>query len=327
MVGSMSGLVGDVGGTNARFALAHVTNGAIRLEEPVTLRAADYPTGEDAVCAFLDRLDPRARPRFAVIAAAGPVEDGTIAFTNNAAWRFSERDLAKVCDLTAVRLINDFTAQALAIDHLGVGDVRRIGPVCRPIARATAVILGPGTGFGAAAHIDDGHHRAIASGEGGHIGYAPVDDAELEIIRRLMVRFGRVSIERLICGPGLLNLYQVLADIRGEIVACERPDEVTRQGMAGDPLAAAALNRFCAMLGSVAGDFALALGARRGVYVSGGIAPDILDFLMASEFRQRFEAKGRMSDYLKAIPTFVVTDPHVALTGAASLLPALEIAA
>jgi glucokinase len=323
----LTGLVGDVGGTNARFALAHVSDGAIRLEDPTSLRAADYAAGHDAVCAFLDRLGRHERPHFAVIAAAGPIEDGVVEFTNNTAWRFSEQDLAEVCELDAVRLINDFAAQALAIDHLAAGDVRRVGPAGTPVARATAAILGPGTGFGAGALVDDGSHRAILSSEGPHASFAPIDELEFEIVRRLMTRFGRVSIERLISGPGLLNLYQTLADIRGEPCVCAQPDEVTRRGLAGDPLAQMTLARFCAMLGSVAGDFALAFGARRGVYVAGGIAPKMLDFLEASEFRQRFEAKGRMRDYLKAIPTFVVTAPYAALTGAASQLASLETAA
>jgi glucokinase len=324
MAGSLTGLVGDVGGTNARFALAHVTGGAVRLDDPAILPAADYAEGKDAVRAFLDRLAPDQRPKFAVIAAAGPVEQGEVTFTNNTAWRFSERGLAKACGLTGVRLINDFAAQALAIDHLGGEDLSRIGPRGAPVARATAAILGPGTGFGAAALVDDGTGRAILSGEGPHSGFSPSDDLELEIVRILMVRFGRVSVERLISGPGLLNLYQALAEIRGEPAVCAQPDEVTHRGLAGDPLAEAALDRFCAMLGSVAGDFALAFGARRGVYIAGGIAPRILAFLEASAFRARFEAKGRMGDYMKAIPTWVVTAPYAAMTGAASLLIGLE---
>ncbi len=327
MIRSLSGMVGDVGGTHARFALARVTDGAVRLDAVTSLRVVDYATGEEAMGAFLDRLGPRQRPRFAVIAAAGPVENGIVELTNNTAWRLSERVLAKACDLSGVRLINDFAAQALAIDHLGGDDVRRIGPPGAAITRATAAILGPGTGFGAAALADDGVHRTILTGEGGHVGFSPGDEVELEIVRRLMARFGRASVERLISGPGLLNLHQALAEIRGEPVTCDRPDEITKRGLAGDPLARATLGRFCAMLGSVAGDFALAFGARRGVYIAGGIAPAILDVLESSEFRRRFEAKGRMSDYMKAIPTLVVIAAHAALTGAASLLPELEAAA
>ena len=324
MSSTVSGLVGDVGGTNARFALAHVEHGAVRLDDPVAFRAADYAQGRDAVRAFIERLPPAERPKYAVIAAAGPINDGAVSFTNNTAWRFDERDLAQTCGLAAVRLINDFTAQALAIDHLGPGDVHRIGPEGQPVARATAAILGPGTGFGAAAQVDDGFTRAILTGEGGHVGFAPCDDVELEIVRRLTERFGRVSVERLLSGPGLANLRETLAQIAGAAAQPIEPDEITRRALAGDAACAAALGRFCAILGSVAGDFALAVGARRGVYIAGGIAPAILGFIESSDFRRRFEAKGRMSDYLKAVPTLVVTAAHAALIGAASQLAALE---
>lgn len=321
----ITGLVGDVGGTNARFAVARVGNGRIRLDEPVSLPAAEFKTGAEAVEAFLERLGRR--PRRAVIAAAGPVADGAVSFTNNTGWRFDEAELAKACGFSAVRLINDFTAQALAIDHLRESDVRRIGSAGEPIARATAAILGPGTGFGAAALVDDGARKAVMTGEAGHAAWAPGDAEEFEIIRRLMDRLGRVSIERVLSGPGLLDLYGALADIEGVPALCHEPDEVTKKGLAGDPLCRAALGRFCAILGAVAGDFALATGARRAVYIAGGIAPAIFDFLAASDFRARFEAKGRMSDYVKAIPTFVVTAPFVAMVGAASLLPGLRRAA
>jgi glucokinase len=320
----LTGLVGDIGGTNARFALAHLSDGAVRLDDPVTLPAADFAEGKDAVRAFMTRLAPDERPSLAVIAAAGPVTDGAVTFTNKLGWRFEEQDLAKACGLAAVRLINDFTAQALAIDHFEPAQVRRIGPEGHPIPRSTAAILGPGTGLGAAAQVDDGTNRAILTCEAAHAAFAPVDETELEILRLLMNRYGRVSIERILSGPGLLNLYQALAEIEGLAAVCLHPDEVTERGLAGDPLARLTLERFCAILGSVAGDFALQTGARRGIYIAGGIAPVILGFLESSDFRARFEAKGRMSDYVKAIPTFVVTAPYVAMVGAAGLLPTLE---
>jgi glucokinase len=319
----LTGLVGDVGGTHARFAVAKVTGGVITLDDPVSYRAADYPSGDEALSAYLAQRGPTDRPRYAVVAAAGPIDDGAVTFTNNPAWSFSERDLAKVGGFDKARLINDFTAQALALEHLKAKDCRRIGPAGRPPKRGTTVVLGPGTGFGAAARVDDGEARATSTTEGGHAGFSPGDDVEVEILRRLLLRFGHVSIERVLSGPGLLNLYQALAEIRGEPTPCIAPDEITRHGLAGEALCKLALERFCAILGSVAGDFALTYGARGGVYISGGIAPDIFDFLSASDFRRRFEAKGRMSDYLKPIPTQVVINPHSALIGAASQLAEL----
>lgn len=316
------GLVGDVGGTHARFALAVRRDGRVQVEQALVFLARDYPTGEDAVRAYLAKVDAGRLPA-AVVAAAGPVMDGAVAFTNNTAWRFSETGLKAAGGFEQARLINDFAAQALAIDHLQTGDCRSIGPAGRRPAGGSAVIMGPGTGFGVAARIDDGRGRAILTGEGGHASFAPDDAEEIEILTRLARRFGHVSIERVLSGPGLLNLYQTLAAIRGEPATLVEPDAVTRGALAGEPLSRLALERFCAILGSVAGDFALAYGARDGVYISGGIAPVIIDVLETSDFRRRFEAKGRFVDYLRPIPTRVVMEPRAALIGAAGLLATL----
>jgi glucokinase len=283
------------------------------------LQASDYPTGEAALSAYLDMLDG-GRPKRAVIAAAGPVLKGCVDFTNNGGWGFSEKRVAKTFGFAGVRLINDFTAQALAIDRLAAGDARLIGPRIRGRAGATAAIMGPGTGFGAAALVRDGRGQAVMTGESGHWAFAPEDEVEIEILRRLMVRFGEVSVERVLSGPGLLNLYQAMGAMTGQSSALTHPADVTREALAGEGLAREALSRFCAILGSIAGNVALATGAEAGVYISGGIAPDIFDFLEASDFRRRFETKDRMSDYLAAIPTRVVVQPHVALIGAATLL-------
>jgi len=314
-----SGLVGDVGGTHARFAIAETDGKTTRISHAAVLQAADYPTGEAALEAYLKRLKG-ARPHQAVIAAAGPIQKGVVSFTNNDGWGFSETRVAKACGFSQVRLINDFTAQALAIGRLGSHGTRLIGPKVRGRANATAAIMGPGTGFGAAALVDDGRTRAVLTGEGGHSAFAPEDEVEIEILRRLTARFGEVSVERVVSGPGLFNLYQALAEMAGETPSLTAPDQVTHAGLAGAGLARDALSRFCAILGSVAGNLALAMGAQGGVYISGGIAPDIFDFLAASDFRRRFETKDRMGDYLRAIPTRVVTQPHAALIGAAALI-------
>lgn len=315
------GLVGDVGGTHARFAVARRAGGRVRLEAVTMLHAADFPSFYDALRAYLAELSAGERPTSAVVAAAGPIEDGQVEFTNNPSWRMSEAGLAEAGRLVSARLINDFTAQALAIDHLRPADLRRIGPEIPTPPRGTSAILGPGTGFGAAARVDDGAAKAILTGEGGHLGFAPTDAVEIEIIRRLSERFGRVSIERLLSGPGLLNLYRTLAEIDGGPAPLSDPEAITASALAGDALSRTTLERFCAMLGSVAGDFVLAYGARQGAYISGGIAPKSLDVLVSGEFRRRFEAKGRMKSYMKATPTFVVVQPAAALIGAADLLP------
>ena len=322
----VTGLIGDIGGTNARFAIGRVRgDGSIQVEHLRVLQAAHFPTGSDAVRAYLAGLDKGLRPQFGVIAAAGPIEDGEVTFTNNTAWRFSEKSLVDVANLKGVRLINDFAAQALALDHLSGDDTRPLGPedlVGEP--GATKAILGPGTGFGAGARVDDGKARSTLTGEAGHMTFAPQDDVEIEMLRLMSATFGRVSVERLLSGPGLAHIYDALNAVNGVKAAPLEPLQITHHAMSGDVLCRGAVSRFCAILGSVAGDLALAFGARGGVFITGGIAPDIYDYLRESAFRERFEAKGRMSAYLQRIPTQVVVRPDAALVGAASLLPDLE---
>jgi len=315
------GLVGDVGGTNARFAIAEVGGGKIRLRDAKVLAAADYETSEAALAAYLKGLRAVGpRPDYAVVAAAGPVNRGTVVFTNNRRWKVSESELIKAGGLKGARVINDFTAQALALDHLKPSSLKRIGPKGAVAKTGSAVIIGPGTGFGAAARVFDGTSWATVTGEGGHSGWAAAEPVEIEILKWITSKYGRSSVERVLSGPGLLNLYQALCEIEGRPAPLAEPAAVTRAALAGDALARTALDRFCAILGAVAGDFALCFGAVRGVYISGGIAPDIFDVLAASDFRKRFEDKGRMSDYLKPIPTHVVVEPHAALIGSASVL-------
>ena len=315
------GLVGDVGGTNARFAIAEVSGGKIALRDARVLAAADYETSEAALAAYLKGLTGKGpKPDYAVVAAAGPVNRGAVVFTNNTRWKVSERERVKAGGLKGARVINDFTAQALALDHLTSKSLKRIGPKLTAARIGTAVIMGPGTGFGAAARVFDGTASATLTGEGGHSGWAAAEPVEIEILKILTARFGRCSVERTLSGPGLLNIYQALAQLEDRPAELTEPAAVTKAALAGEPLARTALSRFCAILGSVAGEFALFFGGTRGVYIAGGIAPDIFDFLAASDFRKRFEDKGRMSDYLKPIPTHVVVEPHAALIGSASVL-------
>ncbi len=315
------GLVGDVGGTNARLALID-TAGHIR--HPRIFPCKDYPSLTEVIDEYINTTAGKKRPPKAVIAVAGPVVDGEIEFTN-IDWTVSEVDLLSTFEFEAVDLINDFAAQALACTRLEGPDLRGIGPeLGRGAHDCPLVALGAGTGFGVAA-LARGERGDIAiSTEGGHAGFAPSDEVELEIWRRLNAKFGRVSIERLLSGSGLYEVYRTLAELDSKVVAL--PDEmaVTKEGLVGDPLAAAALDRFGGMLGAVAGDLALTYGARGGVYVSGGIAPRMAERLAAGPFRRRFEDKGRLSDYVRSIPTFLVLHPYPAIVGAARQLEQME---
>ncbi len=308
-----TGLVGDVGGTNARFALVDAQGHA---RHPRTYACRGRASLAEIVTEYLVAASGGKPPPRAVIAVAGPVLDGEIVFTN-LDWTVSEGELLAQFEFEAVKLINDFAAQALAAPLLEGPDLRVLGPERTRAHEAPVVALGAGTGFGVAALARNERGDIAIATEGGHASFAPSDDVEMEVWRRLHARFGRVSKERVLSGQGLYDLYCVLADLKGQAPALVDEVAVTTEGLVGDPLAAEALDRFVGILGSVAGDLALTFGARGGVYVSGGIAPRIAERLAKGEFRARFEAKGRLSDYVRAIPTYLVLHPHPALIGAA----------
>lgn len=308
-------LVGDVGGTNARFALVRMVDGRPLIEHHESFPAERHPTFLKGVAAFLDGC--AVKPSGGVIAVAGPVTDGEIDLTNSP-WRVSEAEL-NTLGLDPVRLINDFEAQAWGAPVVPSDQLASLGGPDEGDPHAAIAVLGPGTGFGVSALVRDIHGREIAMpSEGGHACFAPGDAVEDEILRILRRRYGRVSIERLICGPGLLNLHRALAEIDGRESHIDDPARITTEALENpNSPCGATLARFCAILGCVAGDIALTTGARGGVYVAGGIAPRILPFLKASPFRERFERKGRYQDYMAAIPTRVILHKHAALLGAA----------
>lgn len=314
------GLVGDVGGTHARFALV---DGQGHIRNPRTFVARDYASLTDIVAEYLETTAGRKRPARAVIAVAGPVLNGEIEFTN-LDWQISEGDLLAHFEFEAVKLINDFAAQALACPTLEADDLRALGPTLRRGSDCPMVVLGAGTGFGVAA-LARGERGDIAiATEGGHAAFAPVDHVEMEVWRLLKVRYGRVSIERLLSGPGLFDLYRALAEIEGVNAEIADDRTIIESAASGDRLAELALDRFCAILGSVAGDLALNFGALGGVFVSGGLAPRIADRLAASDFRARFEDKGRLSPYVRQIPTNLVLHPYPAIVGASRALAQME---
>lgn len=308
-------LVGDVGGTNARFAVARMVDGRPVLEHHESFPAERHPTFLEGVRAFIDSCD--VKPSAGVIAVAGPVTDGAIDLTNSP-WRVSEAELGTL-GLQPVRLINDFEALAWGAPVVPEDQLESLGGPAQGDEDAAIAVLGPGTGFGVSALVRDAHGQQMAMpSEGGHACFAPGDAVEDEILRILRRRYDRVSIERLICGPGLLNMHRALAEIEGRETHIDDPAEITREALeeANSPCGHT-LARFCAILGAVAGDIALTTGARGGVYIAGGIVPRILPFIKASPFRERFERKGRFADYMAAIPTKVIMHKHAALLGSA----------
>lgn len=316
-----TGLVGDVGGTNARFALVDADG---RVRNLHVYPAKEYASLSDVISDFLHRTMGRARPPRAVIAVAGPVLDGEIAFTN-LDWQVSEGDLLATHEFEAVKLLNDFAAQALACPRLEPDNLRTIGPDLKGGGPdCPLVVMGAGTGFGVAALARGPLGDVPVATEGGHAGFAPSDDVEVEIWRRMHAKHGRVSIERLLSGAGLFDLYKILCELDQGAAVCNDEKAVMQAAAAGDAAAVKTLDRFCAVLGAVAGDLALAFGARGGVFISGGIAPRMAERLASGGFRARFEDKGRLSPFVKDIPTALVLHPYPALIGAARELEQME---
>ncbi len=313
-------LLADIGATNARFTLT----GDGCPDRTLVLPSAGFGSLEAAVQGFLDAIRPGIAPTRAAFAVAGPVTGDEVTLTN-LSWHFSIRALRAALGLTRLEVVNDFTAVALAVPHLGPGDSRPIGgPGRHAVAGAPIAVLGPGSGLGVSGLIatPDGGWTAL-SGEGGHVTLAPADDRESEVLARLRQRFGAVSAERALSGPGLVNLYRALSELGGQAPEALSPAEITTAALAGTcPRCREALELFAAFLGTVAGDLALTLGARGGAYVSGGIAPRLADFLDRSAFRRRFEEKGPQRGYLASIPCHLVTHPLPAFLGLAALIQA-----
>lgn len=305
------GLVGDVGGTHVRMALARTGGGVPTLERVQETAHGARVDLAVVIADYLAGLGARGRPGWAVIAVAGPVAHGEVSLTN-AGGRLSEAELSRAIGGGRARLINDFAALALSAPVLGVGDLHPLGPVIVDRPEGSIAVIGPGTGLGVSALIRDGAHEAVAAGEGGHVGFAPTDEVEVEVWRRITAEHGRCSLERLICGPGLMALHAALGG-----AAFESPAVLAEAAAQGDGAAQASVRRFCEILGAAAGDAALMFGARGGVLIGGGVAPRLLRWLEEGGFRRRFEAKGRFEGYMRAIPTAVITHPHAALLGAA----------
>jgi glucokinase len=308
-------LVGDVGGTHARFAIVEATGARPwRIHDRRDL-AQPFATFNDALRSYFAGASTRERPSAAVIAVAGPVSRGSARFTNRG-WTLSEDDLRAFGFRTAL-LINDFAALAFAVEILGDADLRTLGPELEGEPNSTISIVGAGTGFGVSYLARYSDRVVPVATEGGHIGFAPSDEAELAVLEALWQQSGRVSVERLLSGPGLETLYRTLEQIAGRSPAPRTAAEIAAGAAARDSGCEAAIAMFGAIYGTVAGDIALAHGARGGVYLAGGIAQKIEPFLKAGLFRSRFESKGRLSPFVAAIPTRLIVNPDAALLGAA----------
>ena len=309
-------LLADIGGTNARFALLPPGGGAPEQERSVP--CADYVGLEQAARAYLASVgDPPVRE--AAIDVATAVTGDLVRLTNSP-WAFSIEQTRQQLGLERLLVLNDFTALALALPRLPAQAVRQVGRGA-PVPGAAIALIGPGTGLGVSGLLPCGPRWTPIQGEGGHAAFSPMTEREDAVLGVLRERFGHVSTERLVSGPGLANLYEALCKLERAPVRGLTPEQISAQGVAGtDSHCAEALAMFCAALGTAAANLALTLGARGGVYIGGGIVPRLGASFDASPFRSRFEHKGRFSAYLAAVPTCVITAEYPALTGLAAAL-------
>lgn len=305
-------LLVDLGGTYSRLLWQWDKQ---REEPPVRVENEAYP---DPLRLLQTFIDAHALPARVALALAAPVDSSeVIHFTNRLNWTISRANLSAALGDVPLEILNDFTALALAIPYLDPDKRIQIG-AGDEIADATLAVLGPGTGFGVSGLIPAAGDWAPLCSEGGHVTLPATTAAEFELFRSCAGAGGHVSAERLLSGPGLLRLYDYYREPSNEILT--QPEAVARQAAQGVPAAQQALAMFFALLGTVAGDVALTLGARGGVYLAGGILPQLSEALQASEFRNRFVAKGRYRDYLDSIPTYLITDPFLSLRGLAAWL-------
>lgn len=313
---SPSFLIADIGGTNARFAIVD-QEGAIGA--PRTLACADFPGPAAAARAYIEATAAKEPPLRGAFAVASPVTGDAIDMTNHP-WIFSIDGVRRDLDLEKLDVINDFTAIALSVPHLEAGGRRRIGGG-EALPGAPIAVLGPGTGLGVSGLVPSAEGWLALATEGGHVSLAAMTAREEAVIGILRRKFGHASAERAVSGPGLVNLYNALAELEGVEVASLTPATITERAMAGNcPRSRDALALFTAFLGTVASNLALSLGARGGVYMAGGILPKLADAFDEESFRARFENKGRFYGYLTAIPTYLITHEHPAFLGLAGMV-------
>lgn len=309
-------LVGDIGGSNARFAIARRGPETVTLDHILSMRCDDHADLVAAVEHYLVTVGA-ALPASAAVAIAGPIVGDRAEITNNQDWSFSIDTVRRRLKLARLAVINDFTAVALSLPQLTPQELHQVGGGA-PANGAPKAVIGPGTGLGVSGIVRAGAEWIAVEGEGGHATFAPMSERESRIGDVLRVRLGHVSWERVLSGPGLVNLYGAIAQLEDRQAEELSPETIAERGAAGTcPLCREALHVFCAALGTAAGNLALTFGARGGVYLAGGILPQLGEFFTGSAFRTRFESKGRLSPYVRPIPTYVITAANPGLVGAA----------
>lgn len=329
-------LVADIGGTNARFGLIELGSGAsqsnhqqgFNANKQITLKCANHPSIAAMAKAYCEQAGIP-MPDYGCLAIAGPIEDGWAKMTN-LNWAFSIEDMRLELGMKALDVMNDFGALAYATPYLQPNEIKPLHDG-KSNPSAAIVVFGPGTGFGMAALVPDQSGWKLLPTEGGHCSFAPTNEKELAIRAVLAEKQDHVSIEDLLSGRGLVSIYRALAKLAGIEAQNFTPADVSTKGLDNaDSLCRDALETFCSILGSVAGDKALSLGAKGGVFLGGGIIPKIAQFLPQSQFIARYKHKGPMVDYVSSIPVSMILNDTAALVGTAAWLvnktPALQTA-
>ncbi len=312
-------VVADIGGTNARFALASgKKDGLYVLEKTLILKGKDFATFEDALSAYLESLGD-IKPTAMCAAIAGPVI-GDIVQMTNLSWKFSCRAVAAQFGFEAFEAMNDFAAVAAGVPLMGQEHLVTLKDGAAA-ANGNKAVFGPGTGLGVAGVIRHNNLWLPNPCEGGHINIAPSSTFEADVIKAAIGHLGHVSAESFISGPGLVHLYKAICEVEGNTPANYEPSDISTKAIDGsDAACRTTLETFCSLLGSFAGNLALTYGATGGIYLAGGILPRFIDFVKTSNFATKFAHKGPMSPYVENIPAYLITHPELAFNGAAAWL-------
>ena len=308
-------LIADVGATKTRCALLDDKGGVLA---PDIFHNADFTGLSGLLDVYLSHRRTSDQPRRAALAIAAPILGDQVRMTN-IDWAFSRSELEQHLRLTHLTVVNDFAAIAWALPDLGPSELKQVGRGA-PAPLTPLAVLGPGSGLGVATLVPSADSWAVASGEGGNVSVATITAKETAVAELIRTERGHCSAEDLLSGRGLVNIRAALSKLSGDATPAMSPEEIAAAAAQGNPLAEEARSLFFALLGTVAGNLALTVGARGGVFIAGGIIPQLLDAFVTSEFRDRFEAKGRYRAYMEAIPTYVVTEPLPAFRGLRKLL-------
>jgi glucokinase len=306
----------DIGATNTRCAILDDKGREAAAE---VFENRDFAGVGAVLAAYFSHRRASDRPTRAALAVAAPIAGDAVQMIN-IGWRFSQRELKAELGFKHLTVVNDFAAVAWSLPHLKPTDLKQVGGG-KSVPRTTMATLGPGSGLGVSALVPTSDSWAVMTGEGGHVAMAAASREEQDVIAIVRERFdGHCSAERVLSGPGLVNLYVALAELAGRGRPTVTPEDVTNLARQSEPLARKTLAMFFALLGTVAADLAVTTGARGGVYIGGGIVPRLAAELKKSGFRARFEAKGRYREYIAAIPTYLITAPTPAFRGLRYLL-------